>query len=402
MPKQKLTQAAIKTSRYKGDGASRDVRWDLGLPGFGLRVYPSGRKAFVLSYRNQANRKRMMTLGDFGVLTLDQARKRAQKALVAVEDGADPLDEKAKRKTGRTFGDLRAEYLDRHAKAKKRSWREDEKRLDRHIPSSWRSRQVEAIHREDVARLHSKIGANHPYEANRLLALLAVMFRLGATWGFTAANADNPATRIDRFPERKRKRYLKHEELPGLVKAMDGVSSIYIRGALWLYLLTGMRKSEVLSARRDLVDWERGILSLSKTKSGEEQVVALSAPALAVLRSLPEEPGKDGEPPNPYFFPGQRKGRHLVNIDIEWRAARKRAGLGDVRLHDLRRTVGSWMTQRGVDLNTIKATMRHADLNTTLIYARLGEDPARDALEAHGAEVMKLAGKRVVDGQMPG
>jgi integrase len=84
-----------------------------------------------------------------------------------------------------------------------------------------------------------------------------------------------------------------------------------------------------------------------------------------------------------------------VNIDFAWRAIRSKAGVEDVRLHDLRRTVGSWMTQSGVDLNTIKGAMRHANINTTLIYARLGEDTARDAMEAHGAQVMELAGKRL-------
>jgi hypothetical protein len=297
--KQKLTQAAIKSSRYDGDGKSRDVRWDMALPGFGLRIYPSGRKAFVLSYRNQHGTKRMMTLGDYGALTLDQARKRAQKAMVAVEDGADPLDEKAARKEGKTFGDLTTEYLGRHAKPKKRSWREDERRLERHIPARWWNRKAGAIRRDDVARLHSDIGANYPYAANRLLSLLSIMFRLAATWGYTAENAVNPATGVDRFAEHKRKRYLKQAEFPALASAIDTESSIYIRGALWLYLLTGMRKTEVLSARRDAVDWQRGVLTLPKTKSGEEQTVALSAPALAILQSLPPgKPDKD-EQPNP-------------------------------------------------------------------------------------------------------
>ncbi len=106
MPTDKLTAKSIKSFRYDGDGKSRDVRWDAGLPGFGLRIYPSGRKGFVISYRADG-RKRMMTLRDFGTQTLDQARTRARKHLVAVKDGVDPLEEKYRAAQGESFKDLR-------------------------------------------------------------------------------------------------------------------------------------------------------------------------------------------------------------------------------------------------------------------------------------------------------
>ena len=178
----KLTQAAIKRATYAGDGKSRDVRWDDSMPGFGLRVYPSGRKAFVLSYRNEGGQKRLMTLGNFGPLTLDQARTRARKHLVTVEDGGDPLDEKQKIARGETFADLARDYLERHAKPRKRSWKADQRRLDSHIPPAWQNRRVAAIRRSDVASLHAKLGATRPYEANRVLALLHIMFRLARQW----------------------------------------------------------------------------------------------------------------------------------------------------------------------------------------------------------------------------
>ncbi|MEE8227576.1 MAG: Arm DNA-binding domain-containing protein, partial [Kiloniellales bacterium] len=133
MATKKLTKKAIDAFKYEGDGKSRDIRWDTEMTGLGLRLYPSGRKAFVLSYR-ALGRKRLMTLGNFGVLTLEQARTRAKKHLVAVEDGKDPLEERRQAAQGRTFGELIDAYIEDHAKVHKKTWLDDKQRLERHIP----------------------------------------------------------------------------------------------------------------------------------------------------------------------------------------------------------------------------------------------------------------------------
>ncbi len=102
---------------------------------------------------------------------------------------------------------------------------------------------------------------------------------------------------------------------------------------------------------------------------------------------------------NPYILPGKKEGRPLVNISKAWGRIRKAAKIEDVRIHDLRRTVGSWLSSDSVDLNQIKEALRHASISTTLTYARLGADPARKAMESHGKKVMKMAGNvRPVNG----
>lgn len=386
----KLTQRGIKSAVYRGGW---DVRWDSAITGLGLRIYPSGKKAFLVSYRVHG-RKRRMTLGAYGTLTLDQARRRARKLLSQVADGRDPLDEKQHKAQGETFEDLTKKYIEDYAKGprfpehpRKKTWKADDNRLDRNIPTTWKGRKVVDIARWDVERLHNQIGALYPYEANRLLSLLGKMFRLAKGWGFIELTAGNPAEGIERFKERKRKRWLKPEELPALAKAIDAEPNIYIRAVLWLYMLTGARKAELLGAKWEDVDWARGQLRLPETKAGEEQAVSLSAPALAILQALPRQEG------NPYIIPGGKKGHHLVNIYKPWHRVRMAASLEDVRLHDLRRTVGSWLTQDGVDLNRIKDALRHSDISTTLIYARLGEDAAKPAMEQHAKRILKAAGK---------
>jgi integrase len=136
------------------------------------------------------------------------------------------------------------------------------------------------------------------------------------------------------------------------------------------------------------VDWDQRLIKLSDTKSGEEQFATISAPAIVLLQAIPRQHM------NPYILPGAKKGQHLVNISKPWGRVRKSAGAEDVRLHDLRRTVGSWMSQAKVDLNTIKEALRHASISTTLTYARLGADPAREAMEEHGKRVLAIAGKK--------
>ena len=386
-----LTNAAISRFKYKGDASKTewDVRWDDTIPGFGVRIYPSGKKAFVLSYRFR-RRKRLMVFGRFGAdLTLSQARDRARKYRVDIIDGKDPLEEKRGTGQGKTFGELIEDYMTRHVRAQKlKTGDAIGRRIEHNIPTSWRSRFADAIRGSEIEALHQRIGAEHPYEANRVLEILRAMYRHAPRWRYIAADKPNPTDGIKKFKEQKRKRWVTPEELPPLATAIDGEPNIYVRAALWLYLLTGLRKGELLQAKRADIDWTRGKLRLVDTKAGEEQLATLNAPALAILQSIPEIEG------NPYILPGAKPGRHLVNIDKAWGRIRRAAGIEDVRLHDLRRTVGSWMSQAGTDLNLVKDALRHADIATTLIYARLGEDAAREAMEDHGRRILEAAGRR--------
>jgi integrase len=386
----KLTKAVVDRLVYQQEGNERCVIWDALLPGFGVRVYPSGRKAFILSYRVHG-RKRLLTLGMYGALTLDQARSLARVRLGEATVGEDPVEQRKKARHGETVRHLCEAYLERHA-VHKRSLRDDQRRIEQRILPGWGNRKVDSITRADVAALHTKIGATAPYEANRVVALISKMFELGRRWGFVLENAANPAHGIDKFREHTRDRWVTHEELPRVTAAIAEEPNLYVRAALWLYLLTGVRKTELLTVRWADVDMVRCELRLPETKAGRIHYVPLSAPAMSLLERMPREEG------NPHLLPSTKvPGHHLVNIEKPWRRVRKAAGVEDVRLHDLRRTVGSWLAQAGNSLPLIGRVLGHTNASTTQIYARLGDDPAKKALDAHGLMITAIAG-----GQVPG
>ena len=383
-----ITKRDIDRLAYDPAGQPRQVLWDSDPVGLGVRVFPTGAKSFVLMYRTRDTRKRLMTLGKYGVLTLHEARERAKRALVAARDGADPLEELQEARRGNTVKDLAAIYLERHAKKHKKSWKDDERRLNKYIVPALGHRKITDVKRSDVARLHGDIGDSKPYEANRVLALIAVMFNKAAEWGYLPEDALNPAARVQSFREKSRDRWVRPDELPALMQAIEAEPNIYIRAAFKLYLLTGLRRSELLGLRWKDVDLTRKELRLEDTKAGRSHVVPLSASAVDILRSLPRHLG------NAYVLPGHIHGRPLVNVAKPWGRIRTAAGLEDVRLHDLRRTVGSWMATNGASLPLIAAALGHSNISTTQVYARLAEDVAREALEEHGARLAALSTPR--------
>jgi integrase len=389
----KLTKRTIDALTYQGEGNAAFYVWDDEIKGFGLRIYPTGRKAFVVKYRTNSRRQRLPVLGTFGRdLTLDEARRRAREVLGDVARGLDPSEEKERERQGETVRALCAAYMQRHGNAKK-SGKDDQRRIDRHILPNWGNLKATALRRADVAALHVKIGTTARYEANRMVALVSKMFELARRWGFVPEDHPNPARGVDHFREEKRDRWITPEELPRLARAINQEPNESARFALWLYLLTGARKSELLRARWDDVSFERAELRLADTKAGRTHYIPLSSPAMALLQQIPRRAG------NPHVFPGreltpefQRDPAPLVNIAKAWNRVRKAAGVEDVRLHDLRRTVGSWLAQAGNSLHLIGRVLNHSNVSTTQVYARFGEDHVRAALEQHGARIMGAAG----------
>lgn len=383
----KLTKTFADSAEYEGrrlsSGWSRCVIWDDEVPGFGLRVYPSGKKAFVVSYRARGL-KRQATLGSYGKLTVQQARVRAKKMLVSVLDGADPVEEKREGRAAATFADLAERYLEVHARPKKRplSVKTDEGLLKNHILPRLGRRKVKDIDRADVSALHHAMRGT-PTQANRVVALLSKMFNLAEKWGYRP-DYSNPARHVDRYKEQPKERFLCAAELAKLGEALreaeeagSELPSAIL--AIRLLALTGARRNEILCLRWDEVDFARGVIVVD-SKTGRKRI-PLSAPALKLLSQAYRE--KD----NPFVCFGVRYGKRLVGIQRPWERIRSAAGLDDVRLHDLRHTHAAMGAGLGLGLPIIGKLLGHSQPSTTQRYAHLADDPLRQAAERVGGEI---------------
>jgi integrase len=351
------------------------------MAGFAVRLTPN-LKSFVLDRRING-RMRRITLGRYGDLTVDQARNLAQQMGGAIARGEDPAQVKIDKKKEATFGCLEEQYLERHAIHKKSAYN-DRLCLNRYL-APWRARKLSAITRNDVARLHTKIGTlGHPYSANRMIALVRKMFNLALDWGLF--KGENPATRIPMFKEQARDRFVQPEELPRLFKALSEEPNDYIRTAFLTTLLTGARRGEVLGMRWIDVRLEQLIWRLPDTKAGKPHLLPLPSPLMALLLNLDRVEG------NPFVFVGRDGKSHLVNIRMAWKRIRGRAGIEDVRIHDLRRTLGSWLAVNGTSLHIIGKALNHTNVSTTAIYARLNLEPVRTVLEENAKNMIAVGG----------
>jgi integrase len=251
------------------------------------------------------------------------------------------------------------------------------------------------VTRADIARLHHSLSAT-PYQANRLLAVLRKLFNWAEARGYRQ-DASNPCRHVERNPEKARERFLSAAELARLGAALDeagraGEVSPWMVAAMRLLVLTGARLSEILTLRWDHVALDRAELRLPDSKTGAK-TIHLPPPAVELLAALPRLAG------NPFVICGRREGRHLVNLEKPWRAVRARAGLDDVRLHDLRHSFASVAAAGGMSLPVIGALLGHSQPATTARYAHLAADPLKAAAAAIGerlAGAMQPGGAEVV------
>ena len=371
-----LTMQTVKKARYKG---GQDIRWDDTVTGFGLRLFPSGKRSYVIKYRTQAGRSRLHTIGPADRWTLDAARKKARKLLVAVDEGQDPQAERQQERQSVTVSEFFEVYVDRHAKQYKSS-KEMRRRLDV-VAAKVGKLALADLTSADLASVHSAIGKRGKVEANRTLATVTSALNRAIEWGYL--DGPNPTGKVKRFTERSRERFLSRDELPRVLVAIDDLKHPYAKGALLLILLAGLRKSEALALEWENVDTATRTLRIPETKTGKGRTVPLTDAAARLLESLPRLQG------SAYVFPGRREGSHLSRAFLErtWRSVRKVADVEDVTIHDLRRSCGSWMAMQGVGLPVIGAILGHSSLVATAIYSRLQPDAGREALEAFNAMI---------------
>ena len=368
-----LSQATVDALATDGREV---IHWDRELAGFGVRVYPSGRKVYVVQTRAHGAPRRL-TLGVHGALSAEHARSRAAAAIDRIKRGEDPRISQAQAET--TVAALAARYMSGHVAVNCNAHTAGIYRgaLDNHILPALGALPLDLVERSHVAALHYQLRET-PRAANRALMILSKMFSLAAAWGLVE-EGKNPCRAIRKYKERKRERFLSRDEYRrlGLILAAadeDGSASRGAIAALRLLMLTGCRLSEILTLKWDDVDRITGEFRLRESKTGA-RMVPLTPAAETVLEGIARVAG------NPWVIVGKKPGGHLTTITPEWYRLRKRAGLEDVRIHDLRHSYASRALANGESLSMIGKLLGHADLQSTARYAHLARDQEKTAAE---------------------
>lgn len=347
---------------------------DAKLTGLGLWVTSEGTKTFQL-YRKVDGRPQRTKIGRYPEVLPEQARRKAQKLIGLIADGRDPREEAREKKEELTLGKFFAKYLDGYAKVYKKTWQEDEAQYKRHL-KHWSRRKLSSISLADIQRLHAQLGGiKGVYAANRIITLLHAVFNLATKWG--DYGGQNPVAGVKKFEEESRDRYLRPEELPRFFAALVSLSED-MRDFFRLCLFTGARKSNLLAMRWDQIHLDSAIWATAPgiTKGKKRFPVPLLDEVVEILKKRRRSAGN-----SEWVFPGPGKTGHLQEPKKAWAKLLKAADIEGLRIHDLRRTLGSWQAAQGTSLQIIGKTLGHTSLGATQIYARLNIDPVRDSME---------------------
>jgi integrase len=383
----RLTVSAIKKL------APGQTLWDSQVPGFGCRCQRK-RRIYVLKTRING-RQRWLSIGTHGApWTVETARQEARRLLGEIAGGHDPAAERSFTKRLPDIAVLSQMFLDEHVtpKCKPATARHYRALLERLILGGLGHLRVDQIGEADVARFHNSL-RDTPFQANRALAVLSRMLSFAESRGFRP-NHSNPCRGIKKYHEPPKQRFLTDEEVVRLGEALVWFGkqggNPFVAAALRLLLLTGARLNEVLSLKWSDVDLERQTIFLPDSKTGARPLY-LSSAAASLLHDLPRQSGK------PHVFPGDGRTGHLVNLQKPWSKIRARAGLSDVRLHDLRHSYASKAASSGASLLMIGKLLGHTQAQTTQRYAHLVDNPLKELNAQIGAAFDQAFGVTVAN-----
>ncbi len=370
----------------------------------GLMIYPSGRRTFFWFRRARGNRSgtHFTTIGPFPDISIEQARGKAselsgQLARAKMDDYKDgnPF---GRNRDDLTFSELIDAYCERHIRARAKNPALSEKRMRAWVEcylKQWKGRKLSDISRAEIIDVFDDLGKTRKHTANQTVRHLRLLFNFALSaelW-----RGENPAVRIKLFHEEKRARFVQPDEAPHLLAALKTEPNSDLVDFVGLALWTGARKSDVFAMRWDCISLDDNSWTIPNPKSRTPYVVPLTPEALAILNARQ----KQRIASSPWVFPSHSKSGHVEDLHGRWKGLLKRAKITNLRVHDLRRTQGSWQAAQGTSLTIIGKSLGHATTAATEVYARLNLDPVRAAMTSANAAMaaaMKKKPKLLVAG----
>lgn len=389
MPSLKFNKKALQELQPPVDKPHADY-FDQTIGKLALRVTRGGVKTFYVVTR-AARQLTWLKLGRFPEMTVEQARDAAMRVLGEFASGANPAAVKRAQRAEMTFAQVFDLFLIRKRKRDGSPIGDKTKRdyadvLRLHL-ASIRNKKLSEIERAELVRIHTRLSKASPSTADKAMALVSSVYGFAIDHEHYAGA--NPAARVKKNPPKQRDRFLQPDEMPRFFEALEGLENPLMRDFFLLALLTGARRSNLAAMHWRDVDLTSGVWRIPKTKNGSPQNVALPPEAMEVLQARQAVTDPAG-----WVFPGTGKSGHLVEPRKAWEVLKEAAGLQDVRIHDLRRTLGSWQARNGASLLLIGKSLGHKTPQATAIYARLDLDPVRASVSAAASAMLAAGGKK--------
>jgi integrase len=357
------------------DGKLQEHWHDTKVRGLYVLVTAAGTKTFYVRRKVKGRSERLL-LGRFPDLSVELARTKAMQFHSALTDGKNLVEARRGELAELTLGELFQSYLDKHAKKSRKTWQIIEQDFERNF-SQWKNRKLSSIAQADVEKLHGRIAISRgKYASNRALELIRAIFNKGIQWKL--CSKDNPAFGITPFPEESRIRILQPDEFTRFFKALDEEPDEIIRDFIAISLLTGTRKANVLSMSWTDINIKGATWTIpgAESKNGQPHTIALTKQEIEILERRSKGSKSD------FVFPGHGVTGHLVEPKRAWARILERAKIDNLHLHDLRRSMASWMANTGANAPLIQSALNHRDMKTTLtIYAHTVKGAERAARE---------------------